>query len=76
MLMNGHYDSKVDIAWFRFKTGPAPSVHRSDEEEWGLVDRDEQGRVVGLEFWKASERLPAELLDALPEPSKERVGSP
>ncbi len=40
-----------------------------EERPWGLIERNAAtNRVVGLEYWKASERLPAELLDALPSP--------
>jgi uncharacterized protein YuzE len=68
--MYAHYDREVDIAWFRFEKQET-AIEHSDEMEWGLVDRDGDGRVVGLEFWRASECLPAALLDALPKPRDE-----
>jgi hypothetical protein len=38
----------------------------------GLVERDRTtGRIVGLEYWSASTRLPAELLAALPAPTRQ-----
>jgi uncharacterized protein YuzE len=66
-----HYDREVDIAWFQFGEAEMSPIDHSEEMEWGLIDRDSQGRVVGLEFWKASERLPAALLDALHQPKGE-----
>ena len=69
--MYAHYDREVDIAWFRF--GNRAEVERSDECDWGLIDRDRSGQVVGLEFWRASELLPAVLLEALPYPSEKQV---
>jgi uncharacterized protein YuzE len=63
-----HYDREADIAALDL---PAAEGTRAvgEEHEWGLVLRDrESKRVVGFEIWKASERLPAELLEALPEP--------
>ena len=41
---------------------------------WGLIERDrETGAVVGLEYWRAREHLPAELLEALPAPPAREV---
>lgn len=66
--MDGHYDRKADIAWVRLD-GWDPARVRVEEQAWGLIERErETGRVVGLEYWRASERLPSELLDALPAP--------
>jgi uncharacterized protein YuzE len=71
--MDGHYDRKADIAWLRLD-GWEPDRVRVDEKRWGLIERDrETGRVIGLEYWKASKRLPAELLDALPAPPAREV---
>lgn len=72
--MYAHYDREADIVWFRFGTeGGLPSIDHSEQTEWGLMDRDGEGQVVGLEFWRASERLPGVLLDALPEPEAEGI---
>jgi uncharacterized protein YuzE len=66
--MDGHYDRKADIAWLRLDGWDAERV-RVEERAWGLVEFDrETGRVTGLEYWDASEHLPAELLEALPAP--------
>jgi uncharacterized protein YuzE len=71
--MDGHYDRNADIAWLRLD-GWEPDRVRVDEKPWGLIEHDrETGRVIGLEYWKASERLPAELLDALPAPPAREV---
>jgi uncharacterized protein YuzE len=66
--MDGHYDRAADIAWLRLD-GWDPERVRVEERVWGLIEREAgTDRVVGLEYWKASDRLPAELLDALPSP--------
>jgi hypothetical protein len=66
--MDGHYDRKAGIAWLRLD-GWAPDRVRVEERPWGLIERSRgDERVLGLEYWKASERLPAELLYALPTP--------
>jgi uncharacterized protein YuzE len=71
--MDGHYDSATDIAWLRLEGWVKDRV-RVEETGSGLVERDRMtGRVIGLEFWQASARLPAELLDALPAPPRRDV---
>lgn len=77
-MVYAHYDRDVDIAWFLFEE-VKPGSLVSEEQEWGLRDFDRgTGKLVGLEFWRASERLPKELLDELPVPRGERavIGSP
>jgi uncharacterized protein YuzE len=68
MKIDGHYDSRADIAWLRFD-GYDPATVVAEETDFGLrelliVDR----QLVGLEYWRASERLPADLLAMLPAP--------
>jgi uncharacterized protein YuzE len=71
--MDGHYDRAADIAWLRLEGWEKDRV-RVEETGSGLVERDRTtGRVIGLEFWHASRRLPAELLDALPAPPRQHV---
>ena len=71
--MDGHYDRATDIAWLRLEGWGKDRV-RVEETGSGLVERDRTtGRVIGLEFWQASTRLPAELLDALPAPPRRDV---
>ena len=66
--MDGHYDRVADIAWLRLDGWDADTV-RVEQAASGLVERDrDTGRVVGLEYWEASQKLPAELLNALPAP--------
>ena len=66
--MDGHYDRSADVAWLRLDGWSAERLV-VEEKPWGLVERDHNtGRVLGLEFWRASSRLPSELLDALPAP--------
>lgn len=68
MRIQGHYDEKADIAWLRFE-GYDPGRVVAEEVDFGLRELDADGdRVVGLEYWRASETLPAELLEMLPAP--------
>jgi len=60
-----YYDRDSDIAYFEIS---AAHIERSDELSWGLLDVDAAGNVVGAECWRASQRLPRELLEALPAP--------
>jgi uncharacterized protein YuzE len=68
MKIDGHYDEQADIAWLRFEDyDPASAV--AEEAEFGLRELDPaDGHVIGLEYWRASERLPRELLRMLPGP--------
>jgi uncharacterized protein YuzE len=68
MKIDGHYDSKADIAWLRFEAyDPATVV--AEETEFGLRELDPTDRrLVGLEYWHASRELPADLLRMLPSP--------
>lgn len=69
MKIDGHYDEQADIAWLRFE-GYDPSTVVAEEVSFGLRELDpSDGQVVALEYWRASERLPAELLRMLPAPS-------
>jgi uncharacterized protein YuzE len=61
-----YYDRDADIAWL--PTGESENV-LSEEVGWGLIDHDATtDKVVALEVWEASTRLPRILLDALPAP--------
>jgi uncharacterized protein YuzE len=71
MRIEGHYDTEADIAWVRFE-GYDPSTVVGEESDSGLRELDPiTGEVVGLEFWQASQRLPAESLRMLPPPQVE-----
>jgi uncharacterized protein YuzE len=73
VLMDGHYDRAADIAWLRLEGWDEQRV-KVEKTASGLVERDrESGRILGLEYWEASKRLPAELLDALPAPPRRAV---
>jgi uncharacterized protein YuzE len=68
MNLEGHYDEQANVAWLRFE-GYNPSTVVAEEVEFGLREVDPSDRhVVGLEYWRASERLPSELLRMLPQP--------
>ncbi len=71
--MDGHYDRVADVAWLRLDGWDKDRV-RIDRTPAGLIERDpETGRIVGLEYWDASHKLPAELLEALPAPPRRDV---
>lgn len=68
MKIDGHYDTKADIAWLRFEDYD-PMVVVAEEVEFGLRELEPaDGHVVGLEYWQASKRLPGDLLVMLPSP--------
>ena len=68
MQIEGHYDADADIAWLRLD-GYYPATVIAEEEEFGLRELDPTDRrVVGLEYWRASEVLHPELLRMLPAP--------
>ncbi len=68
MKIDGHYDQHADIAWLRFE-GYDPATVVAEQTDFGLREQDPADRrLVGLEYWRASERLPAELLLMLPAP--------
>jgi uncharacterized protein YuzE len=71
MRIEGHYDADADIAWVRFE-GYDASTAVGEESDSGLRELDPvTGEIVGLEFWQASRRLPAEFLRMLPPPQVE-----
>ena len=71
--MDGHYDRVADIAWLRLNGWDKDRV-RVERTASGLIERDPlTDRILGLEYWEASRRLPAELLEALPAPPRQDV---
>jgi uncharacterized protein YuzE len=63
-----HYDRESDIAALNLEGFDGSQIFGEDHD-WGLLLRDRETQaVVGVELWRASDRLPAELLQALPEP--------
>lgn len=71
MRIDGHYDAEADIAWVRFE-GYDPSTVVAEETDSGLRELDPgTGEIVGLEFWEASSKLPADFLHMLPPPQVE-----
>jgi uncharacterized protein YuzE len=71
MRINGHYDADADIAWVRFE-GYDPNTAVAEETDACLRELDPStGEIVGLEFWEASDKLPADFLRMLPPPQVE-----
>lgn len=74
--MFAYYDRDADIAWF--PTGNSNDVV-SERVPNGLRDYDRTShKLVAIEIWGASTRMPANILEALPAPSsaRERLPSP
>ena len=68
-----YYDREADIAWL--PTGDSQDVV-SEEVEWGLIDHDARtDKVVAIEVWSASKRLPQEVLATLPAPASYETAS-
>lgn len=68
MSLYAHYDPDADIVLLRLEGADGKHVV-SEETEFGLRDLDNRdGRVVGLEVWEASTRLPDDLLTLLGQP--------
>jgi len=66
--IDGHYDENADIAWLPFEDYE-PTTVVAEETEFGLRGLDPRDRrLVGLEFWRASQTLPPDLLQMLPSP--------
>jgi len=64
--MFAYYDADADIAWI--PTGESDDVV-SERVPDGLRDYDRASRkLVAIEVWSASTRLPANVLEALPAP--------
>lgn len=64
MKPESYYAPDGDIVYLRVRN--LKRVVNSREESWGLRDYDERGELVGIEIWAASERLPRDVVDALP----------
>lgn len=61
-----YYVPEDDIVMLDLEHASDRGVYGEDHD-WGLVLRDrETDRVVGFEVWKATTRLPAEMISALP----------
>ncbi len=67
MVVFAYYDTDADIAWF--PTGESDDVV-SERVPGGLREYDRATRkLVAIEVWDASTRLPRTLLEALPAPA-------
>lgn len=65
-VMFAYYDRDADIAWL--PTGESDDVV-SERVPGGLRDYDRAShKLVAIEVWDASTRLPASILEALPAP--------
>lgn len=65
MSLYAHYDRGSDIALLLLEGAHGANVV-SEETEFGLRDVDkEDGRLVGVELWEASTRLPQDLLELM-----------
>jgi hypothetical protein len=68
MKIEGHCDGHADIAWLRFE-GHDPATVVAEQTDFGLRELDPSDkRLVGLEYWHASQALPADFVRMLPSP--------
>lgn len=66
MMIDGRYDAEADIAWVRFENYD-PHAAVAEETDAGLQELDPStGEIVGLEFWEASSKLPADFPSDVP----------
>jgi uncharacterized protein YuzE len=65
MKFDGHHDEHADIAWLRFAEHDAGAVVAEECDFWLRELDPTDGRVVSLEYWHATQWLPAELLRML-----------
>ncbi len=65
--MEGTYDPKANAAYLYFTPkGTDRKVARTEEKENDVMyDYDREGKIIGIEFLDASERLPASFLETL-----------
>lgn len=64
-----HYDRDVDIAALNLEGFDGGHAY-GEQHEWGVLLRErETDQVIGIELWKASGRLPSEVLEGLPGPT-------
>jgi uncharacterized protein YuzE len=68
-----YYDRQADVLLVEVSEEDAD---RSEEREWGLVDLAEDGHTVAVEVWRASTRLPSEVLATLPPPPVRSAPAP
>jgi uncharacterized protein YuzE len=59
-----YYDQDARIVYLRLGCGRASAT--TEETDWGLIDYDSKGQVVGLELRRAGELLPKSLIEVLP----------
>jgi uncharacterized protein YuzE len=62
--VGGYFLRSADVAVFRLGNGDGATV---EEKDWGLIDFDAAGNVIGFEFRNAARVLPGDLLAALPD---------
>lgn len=74
MVIFAHYDADADIAWFPI--GESDDVV-SERVRGGLREYDRTThRLVAIEVWDASTRLPRRLLEALPSSAPPQSAAP
>jgi uncharacterized protein YuzE len=64
-LAGSYYDRAAGIAFIQIRQA---AVATTEDADWGLVDYDGEGKVVGVEIRRASDVLPATLLGLMPSP--------
>lgn len=66
--MGVYFDREARIVYLPLTPNGDGDTLTSQPTDWGLIDYDRRGLPCGVEIWNAAKVLPADLLDALPEP--------
>jgi uncharacterized protein YuzE len=70
-----YYDREARIVYLPLTPNGDGETLNSQETGWGLIDHNRRGEPCGIEIWNAAQMLPADLLEALPEPPHPKPGS-
>jgi len=54
MKMIVSYDPEIDVLYLHFKDGATKEVIEAGEDV--IIELDENGEIMGIEIWRASER--------------------
>ena len=63
-----YFDREARIVYLPLTPNGDGDTLFSERTDWGVIDFDRRDNPCGIEIWNAATMLPADLLDALPEP--------
>lgn len=64
-----YYEREADIVYAQLRDA---DVAGREEHDWGLIDVGKDGNPAGMEYWDASQHMPAEFLGSLRAPAIEQ----